>query len=259
MDNVFFWVSKITWFLISPTNWLIILLFIGTVLLWKQRIQAAKRFFTFICLFALVIGIFPIGEWLLFPLESEYKANPKLSQVDGIIVLGGAINSDLSDSWQQTIVNDNAERLLASLLLIKKFPNAKFIYTGGSGSLIDSQHKGADVAYEFYKEQGLNVDKMVFERESRNTSENVIYTKELVSPIKNKKWVLITSARHMPRAVDVFCKSNWSVIPYPVDFRTESKKHFRVNWSFGKHLMNLSIGMKEWIGRYVYSFVGKSC
>lgn len=257
MDSVFFWVSKFTWFLIAPANLLVLLLFIGSILLWKQRIQIAKRFFTFLCLLVLVIGLFPVGEWLLYPLESKYKANPELEQVDGVIVLGGALDATLSAIWQQTVVNGNAERVLASLVLMKKFPNAKLVYIGGSGSLTNQQFKEADAALQFYKEHGLNTAKIIFERESRNTSENAIFTKKLINPAKDEKWLLITSARHMPRSVAIFCKSEWSVIPYPVDFRTKPKKLFRIAWSFGGHLMNLSIGIKEWLGRVAYSFMGE--
>ncbi len=257
MDSVFFWVSKLTWFLVAPDNLLVLLLFIGSILLWKQRIKTAKWFFTLLSLLVLVIGLFPVGEWLLYPLESKYKANPELEQVDGIIVLGGALDASRSAMWQQTVVNGNAERVLASMALMKKFPNAKLIYTGGSASLTNQQYKGADAALQFYKEHGLDTTKIIFERES--PSENVIFTKNLVNPAKDEKWLLITSARHMPRSVAIFCKSEWAVIPYPVDFRTKPKKLFRIDWSFGGHLRNLSIGIKEWLGRIAYSVMGKSC
>ena len=259
MDSVFFWVSKLTWFLVEPDNLLVLLLFIGSILLWKQRIKTAKWFFTLLSLLVLVIGLFPVGEWLLYPLESKFKANPELEQVDGIIVLSGGLDPTLSAMWQQTVVNNSAERVLASLVLMKKFPNAQLVYTGGSGRLTNQQYKAADAALQFYKEHGLDTTRIIFERESRNTSENVIFTKKLVNPAKDEKWLLITTAWHMPRSVAIFCKSEWSVIPYPVDYRTKPKKLFRIDWSFGGHLRNLSIGIKEWLGRVAYSVMGKSC
>lgn len=259
MDNLFFWVSKLTWFLVAPGNLLVLFLLIGSTLLWKQRIKTAKRFFSFLSLLVLVVGLFPVGEWLLYPLESKYKANPELEQVDGIIVLGGAVDASRSAMWQQTVVNDSAERVLASLVLMKKFPNAKLVYTGGSGRLANSQYKSADAALQFYKEHDLDIAKIIFERESRNTSENVIFAKKLVNPVKDEKWLLITTAWHMPRSVAIFCKSEWSVIPYLVDFRTKPKELFRIDWSFGGHLRNLSIGIKEWLGRIAYFVMGKSC
>lgn len=259
MDSAFFWISKLAWFFVAPENLLVLLVVIGTILLWKQRIKAAKRLFTFLSLIVLIIGLFPVGEWLLYPLESKYKANPKLEQVDGIIVLSGSIDATRSAMWQQTVVNDNAERILASLALVQKYPNAKLVYTGGSGKLSNQKHKGADAALKLYKEHGLNTTKMIFEREARNTSENVIFTKKLVNPKKNEKWLLITTGWHMPRSVGIFCKSDWAVIPYPVDFRSQPEKLFRIEWSFSGHLRNLSIGIKEWLGRFAYSITGKSC
>lgn len=261
MDSLFFWVSKLMWFFISPTNLLILLLFVASVLLWKNKIKQAKRLFIILSGIVLVIGLFPVGEWLLYPLESKYKANPKpkLEQVDGIIVLGGSIDVTRSTMWQQTVTNDSAERLLASLQLIKKYPNAKLVYTGGSGSLTNQKNKGADIAMQFYKEHGLDVEKMIFERDSRNTSENVIFTKNLVKPQESEKWLLVTSARHMPRSMAIFCKSRWSVVPYPVDFRTKAEELLRIDWNFNAHLMNLNIGIKEWVGRLAYSIMGRSC
>lgn len=259
MDNAFFWISKLAWFLVAPQNLLVLLLIIGTILLWKQRIKPAKRVFTFLSLIVLIIGLFPVGEWLLYPLESKYKVNPELEQVDGIIVLSGSIDATRSAMWQQTVVNGSAERVLASLALVKKYPNAKLVYTGGSGKLTDQKHKAADAALELYKEHGLDTSKIIFEREARNTSENVIFTKKLVNPTKDEKWLLVTTAWHMPRSVAIFCKSEWPVIPYPVDFRTKPEKLLRISWSFSGHLSNLNIGVKEWLGRFAYSITGKSC
>lgn len=259
MDTVFFWISKLAWLFIAPDSLLILLILIGTWLLWKQNQKWAKRIFTTVSIAVLIIGLFPVGEWLLYPLESKFKVNPDLGKVDGIIVLSGAISPSRSFTWKQIILNNSAERIITSVVLSKKYPNAKLVFTGGSGSMIDKQHKHADAAKLFYQEQGLDISKIIFESESRNTYENIILTKKLVNPKENEHWVVITTAWHMPRSIGIFCKANWKVTPYPVDFRSKPDNLFRIGWGFSGHLSNLTTGVKEWIGFVTYSLTGKSC
>ncbi|MEE9326146.1 MAG: YdcF family protein [Cocleimonas sp.] len=259
MDSIFFWISKLAWLLIAPDSLLIVLLLIGTWLLWKQKIKWAKRIFTTVSVTVLLIGLFPVGEWLLYPLESKFKVNPDLSNVDGIVVLSGAISPSRSFIWKQTILSNSAERIVTSVVLSKKYPNAKLVFSGGSGSMIDKLHKHADAAKAFYKEQGLDTSKIIFESESRNTYENIILTKKLVNPKENEHWVVITTGWHMPRSIGIFCKAEWKVTPYPVDFRSKPENLFRIDWAFSDHLSNLTTAVKEWIGYVSYSLTGKSC
>ncbi len=259
MDSIFFWISKLAWLLIAPDSFLILLVLFGTWLLWKQKLKWAKRIFTVLSLAVLIIGLFPVGEWLLYPLESKYRENPDLGDVDGIVVLSGAISPSRSFIWKQTILNNAAERIITSVVLSKKYPDAKLVFTGGSGSMIDKQHKHADAAKVFYQQQGLDTSKIIFESESRNTYENIILTKKLVKPKENEHWVVITTGWHMPRSMGIFCKAEWKVTPYPVDFRSKPESLFRIDWGFAGHLSNLTTGVKEWIGYISYSFTGKSC
>jgi len=82
---------------------------------------------------------------------------------------------------------------------------------------------------------------------------------QLVKPMANERWVLITTGWHMPRAVGVFCQVGWDVIPYPVDFATLPGYLGAVEWDFAKHLSSLKMAIKEWIGLSAYRFTGKSC
>lgn len=259
MDTLFFWISKLAWLFIAPDSLFVLLFVFGTLLLWKNKLKWSKRIFTFLCAIVLFIGFFPIGDWILYPLESKYKVNPELKHVDGIIVLSGAINPERTRLWNQTVINDSSERLFAFIALSKKYPEARLVYTGGSGDITNQHDKHADVAARLFREQGLDTTKIAFESESRNTSESSILTKKIVNPQKDEKWVLITTAWHMPRSIGIFCKADWLVIPYPVDFRTKPDKLFRIEWSFSGHLSQLKIGIKEWLGVLVYSVTGKSC
>lgn len=259
MDSLFFWVSKLAWLFISPDSLLLLLFALGLLLLWRGRERWAKRTLGFVFTAFLLIGLFPVGEWLLYPLEKQYATNPPLEKVDGIIVLGGAEQPITSAEWDQVVVDQSGERDLAFLMLARAFPDAQRVYTGGSSSMVEQGLKGADVAKRLFKEQGLDISSITFESESRNTWENAVFSKKLLKPKADENWVLITTAWHMPRSVGVFCQQGWNVIPYPVDYRTNKDSLFRMDWGLAGHLRQLTVAFKEWIGITVYKTTGKMC
>jgi len=257
MDSLFFWLSKLTWLIISPDSALIILFAVGLLCLLRSKLGLAKTIFSILFILFLTIGLFPVGEWLLYPLEKKYSHNPQLEHVDGIIVLGGAEDAIRTELWKQPVVGNAAERFFVSIHLARKFPEAKLIYTSGSSSMVEQGLKGADAAKQLYTQQGLDISKIIFERESRNTWENAILSHKLAQPKEGEPWVLITTAWHMFRSMGVFRKVGWSVVPYPVDFVSRYDKLFRLDWNFTGHLNNLRYGVKEWIGIAAYTFTGK--
>jgi uncharacterized SAM-binding protein YcdF (DUF218 family) len=259
MDGLFFWLSKLVWLFISPDSLLLLWLVLSIVLLWAGKDVLAKRLLLGLMAIALLIALFPVGEWLLYPLESRYPVNPELSQVDGIIVLGGAEDPMRTQLWNQITVGEAAERDLVFMALARQHPDASLIFTGGAGSMVNQQYKAADAAMRIFSEQGMDLSRITFESESRNTWESAVLSKNLVQPEKDEKWVLITTGWHMPRSIGIFCKADWRVIPYPVDFWTTPGYLLRVDWDFTNHLRNLVTGVKEWIGIVSYRMVGKSC
>ncbi len=145
------------------------------------------------------------------------------------------------------------------MALAKRYPEAKLIFTGGASSMIHQEYKAADVARRLFSEQGIDLSRIIFERESRNTWENAVLSKKLVQPAEDEKWVLITTGWHMPRSMGIFCKAEWSVIPYPVDFQTKPGYLLRIDWGFAGHLKDLVAGVKEWVGIVAYRMMGKTC
>ena len=99
---------------------------------------------------------------------------------------------------------------------------------------------------------GLDTSHIIFDSQSRNTQENVANALQLVQPVKGEKWVLITSAWHMPRSVGIFRKFNWQVIPYPVDFKTTGKLEMGVKLPRFSTIASVSNVVYEWIGLLYY-------
>ena len=259
MDTLFFFVSKIIWIIVSPDSLLLILIIFSLVLLYLDKQKQAKILLSIVSGLLILISFFPIGEWLLYPLETRFQTNPVLpDKVAGIVVLSGSENTVLSPQWQQVELGDATERDLMFLTLGRKYPEAKLLFTGGSGSLLEQKDKAADIAKKLFKQLNFDVTRIIFEKESRNTYENAIYSKKIVEPVKNENWILITTGWHMPRSVGIFCKAEWPVIPYPVDHQTNKDNLFRISFNLSNNLRMLKIAIKEWLGLFAYYLSGKT-
>ncbi len=259
MDTAFFWISKLVWLMLSPASLLLLLVVTGWVCLLLQWQTLARRLISLAALLLLLIGFFPVGDWLLAPLEQRFATNPPLPpQVEGIIVLGGSVNPALSNYWQQPELNGSAERLTNFLDLAARYPAAKLVFTGGSGSLTQQEHKEAEVANTVFYQLGFVNHPIVFEAASRNTFENAVLSKELVQPDSEATWILITSAFHMPRSVGVFCRQQWKILPYPVDHYSRPDSLLRVQLALLDHLTDLDMAIKEWVGLLAYRLTGKT-
>ncbi len=259
MDSLFFWLSKLTWLVIAPDSLLLILILAAWALLWRGAYRPATGLLGLVAVIPTVIALLPVGAWLLSPLEQRFAANPPLpKKIDGIIVLGGAEDARLSASSLQAELNDAAERHLALLALAKRYPEAKLVYTGGTGSMLEQQYKGAAVAELLYAGQGLDLSRLTFERNSRNTYENALLTLREIKPVPGESWVLITTAWHMPRSIGVFCEAGWPTIPYPVDHWTVPAEPFAISLDLAAHLRVLKHAAREWIGLIAYYATGKT-
>jgi uncharacterized SAM-binding protein YcdF (DUF218 family) len=259
VDTLFFIVSKLAWALISPETWILLLVLWTFLALLTGRLRAATWLSGGAASLVLLAGVLPLGSVLLRPLETSYPANPDLDQVVGIIVLGGGENAELSDRWGQPQVNEAGDRFLAALSLAQQFPEASVLFTGGIGSLgQNGRSTGADVAETLLRSAGLSPERLLLERTSRNTAENARNSLALSSAGQGGPWVLVTSAFHMPRAIETFCAAGWTdVVPWPVDFRTGDLTD-GIRWGVLENLGLLDLALKEYVGRLAYRHTGRS-
>lgn len=257
MDSIFFWLSKTVWGLASPASLLVLSVSALWLLLKFAAYRAARCLAGLLALSSLLIALFPVGEWLLYPLESRFTG--KLPEhVDGIIVLGGSIDPAKSAAWDQVEVFASVEREFNFLELARRYPQAKLAFTGGTGSLAYQDYKEADWTKKLFERQGMDLARVNFEDRSRNTYENAVFSRQLLAPRPGESWLLITTAWHMPRALGVFCKAGFPVTAYPVDHWTMRGNLLRVEWDFSSNLMELNFAVKEWLGLLVYRLTGKT-
>ena len=249
---MFFSSSKLLWIFFKPGNLLLIIFLALTVMLWMDK-KGVRKYLYALAFLLFIIALFPMGGLLLHPLEQRYPINPVLpQQVDGIIVLSGAVGAKSTALTGQVQVNEQVDRELAFMKLARLYSNAKLLYVGGSSSLVHQEFKGSDAAKKLLAEQGIDLERVIFERNSRNTAESAVLSMELVQPNEIENWVLVTTAWHMPRSVGVFCKAGWSVIPYPVDYRTDNLSLWSIDFEFASHLIEFEVAVKEWLGLLAY-------
>ena len=259
VDNPFFIGSEFGWLLASPGNALTLLTMFAWLFLVVGWLKLSRSFLSIVVLFMVLTCTFPLGEWLLAPLENRFSANPALPiSPTGIIVLGGAVNPVMSEAWGQTEIGEAAERVTTLLYMTNLYPDAQVIFTGGNGNTSEQNFKEADYVRFLFEELSFGEQAILFESESRNAEENVAHSQALVNPRPDQDWILITSAFHMPRAVGVFCQSNWPVIPYPVDHRSNRGNLLRLSLSFTTNLRLLEEAVNEWVSLIAYRISGRT-
>jgi uncharacterized SAM-binding protein YcdF (DUF218 family) len=247
---VIYVLSKALWLVLQPGNLLALLVALGALLLFTRWRKLGRALVGVVALLLLAIAILPVGDWLLAPLEDRFPPPARLpDKVDGVIMLGGAVSTQLTFDRKQPIVNEHAERFLAFADLARRYPAAKLVFSGGGPKLDDGRFREADAAREVMQWLGMDVGRVLFERESRNTYENVADSKALAHPAAGEVWLLVTSAYHMPRSVGLFRAQGWPVVPYPVDYLTGGGiEDPSTSIDLEDHLRLASLGLKEWLG-----------
>ena len=254
-----FYLSKILWLIVNPFN-IFIFITLFTMFLYFINIRRLSLIIYLInFIFIALISFLPIGSYLTYIIEKEFHTNTKFpDQVDGILILGGATNPLLFKEFDQISLNGSAERLVESVMIIRKFEKAKVIFSGGSGIVNRSDLGHSQVAKLFYKKMGVDINKIFFEDKSRNTHENIIYSKKIAKPKKNENWLLITSAFHMKRALLIAEKNNWKLIPYAVDFKNIKNFKLTPNFNLLENLNSFHLGIHEWLGLVSYYLMGRT-
>lgn len=255
MDTVFFIAAKVVGTLLQPETWIVAALAAIVWTLLRQRIRPALWLSSAVLGLLVLMSILPLGDWLLQPIERTYPAQPALDHVDGIIVLGGGEDPRASAFWGQIQLNEAAERYTAALALARRFPEARLLFTGGSGALRDvagAEVSEAALAERFFLDLGIAGERLLLEGRSRNTAENAELGFALASPGPQESWVLVTSAAHMPRALRSFEAAGWrGLTPWPVDHRTSAFAD-GIGWNLNRNLHVLNIALREQAGQLAY-------
>jgi uncharacterized SAM-binding protein YcdF (DUF218 family) len=208
----------------------------------------------------MVCGFSPLGNVLLLTLSERFPAWQEQGRApDGIIVLGGAINPDLTAVRGAPEINSSAERMTTAAVLARQFPDAKIVLSGGNANPFHPQSTEAEVGRQLLEGLGVAAARIVMEDRSRNTYENAIFTRETIHPKAGERWLLVTSAYHMPRAMGVFRAAGFAVEAYPVDWRTRGWVDARRPFlTLSGGLGRFDTASHEWVGLAGYWLAGRT-
>src|SRR5262249_13127081 len=138
-------------------------------------------------------------------------------------------------------------------------PTARIIFSGGNGDLIwPGDTTEADYAEEVLSGLGLKRERLLFERQARNTLENAEFSKAMAQPKPGEKWLLITSAFHMPRAIAIFRNAGFAVEAYPSDSpkKRDWAEVLTLHSSFLARVNQADSAVHEWAGLIAYRLGG---
>jgi uncharacterized SAM-binding protein YcdF (DUF218 family) len=257
---VFYYVSKIAWFFATPSNLLLSIILLSLVLALAGRLRKFGVGLALVTtVMTITLGLLPVATYLMVPLEERF---PPFSDdgkpVDGIILLGGAVNPSDTVARRLISANEAAERILDTIQLAHRYPQARILISGGSATILGEGVHEAPIIADYFKSIGIDPARIIVEDRSRTTSENALYSRELLKPKQGERWLLVTSAWHMPRAIGVFEQAGFSVTAYPVDFRTAGgSNNLHLFASVSDGLRRLDVVTKEWVGLIGYYLTGR--
>ena len=110
-------------------------------------------------------------------------------------------------------------RIVVAAALAHQYPNARLVYAGGGSDLIQNEVREADATAAVFESLGLRVT-ACRSNGNRETPRKTSNSQGHRRPKPGERWLLVTSAFHMPRSIGLFRKAGFAVEPYPVDWRT---------------------------------------
>ena len=249
---MFFYLSKFLFLLVQPS--MVCLAMVAAGLLFGRKKLAGTGFVAL-----LIIGFSPLSYMMLLALEDRFP-RPRLDQVtdaSGIIILGGFEDTYTTEARGVLTIGDAAERLTEGVLLAHRLPRARVVFSGGSATILEKAPSAAAAVADFIVGTGIAADRVILESASRNTRENAVMTYQIVKPKPGERWLLVTSAFHMPRAMGVFRAAGFNVIAWPVDYRSSGPSDItRTTGGLAEGTYHVDISVKELIGLIVYRLRG---
>ncbi len=260
---MFFLLSKLLWAVTAPVSVLLVLACAGTLAagsLSAGKARAGRRVALAATVALLACGVLPLGLLILRPLEDRFPQVPAdFPAPTGFVVLGGSTDEALDAARGQVTVSTSADRVTEAVVMARRYPQARVVFSGGSGALVPTGLTEAEETRRLWIAMGIAPERITIENRSRNTDENARFTTALVRPQPGDTWLLVTSAFHVPRAVGLFRASGFPVVPYPVDYRTAGTG---ADWwpsaDLSTGLQRLDFAVHEWVGLVSYWIAGKT-
>lgn len=252
--------TKIISLILQPSSLIAIGFLIGISKLLLLNIVGARRWLLGAFAAFLILGMTPLCDILIAPLENRFS-RPDLANatITGIVVLGGSEDPSIAGSRNLIAVNDAAERLIETAGLARRFPTARVVFAGGASPLTHATEDEAATAARIFENLGIARHRITLENQSRTTWENALRSAPFINKKPGERWLLVTSAWHMPRAIGAFRKAGLDLEAYPVDYRTEKKLDlWRLTSGVSEGLRRADGLTREYPGLLIYYLTGRS-
>lgn len=253
---MFFIVSKIFSYLLTPVFWVLALLIVSLIV--KNKRLSRRLIIVSVVLFYLLSNHYLV-DTVLRRWEYPVKDLPAdSSYYDVGIVLGGGIITYNEDD-KRLIFRGSADRGLQALQLYKQGRIRKILITAGPGSLIYRDKYESSYYRDFLVSIGVPLTDIICDSLANNTHQNAVNSKAILDKIyPSGKFLLITSAIHMRRSLGCFRKVGLKVTPYAVD-RLSTSPYYNIEYLFIPDINALqywSYLTHEWVGYLTYKITG---
>jgi uncharacterized SAM-binding protein YcdF (DUF218 family) len=257
---MYFYLSKTLGYVAIPSHFILLVIVCGLLLSLSPFARLGRRAIVVGVLLLLIVGVSPIGTALLIPLENRFPPwRETQGPPAGIIVLGGVINTYLSSVRDEVSLGGAANRMVAAVELYRRYPQARILFAGGNANVIVKGPSESGFAVRLFEDLGVPNDHIAVDSVSRNTEENAVNARKIADPKPGERWLLVTSALHMPRAIGLFRAAGFPVEPYPVDWRTGGWRELAGLPSFSLGGFNhLDPAAHEWEGLFYDWMTGRT-
>jgi uncharacterized SAM-binding protein YcdF (DUF218 family) len=216
--------------LFLPVPFCSLLIVFGLIFLWTgRRARAGKLLVSIGSLLLILLSYDMSTKWLLMPLERQYPPIASPTSVNSqdappvkwIVVLGGGGSRSAQLPSPGRLTSASLSRLIEGIRLQRQLPGSKLVLSEGN---IFGSGPVAEAMARVAEDLGVSKDDMVLETQSQDTEGQA----GLISPIVGAdRFLLVTSASHMPRSVALFRKAGMNPIAAPTDFESLSAESWR--------------------------------
>lgn len=253
---MFFVLSKLLLFLLSPYFWL--LLCLGLYFFWKKERWKKHLKWTAIGIVLFFSNTVIYSEFCRIWEYEGVKQN-QIKQHDVAIVLGGM--AEYNGDLEVLSFRRSGDRMVQAISLYKKGKVKKILISGDSGHLTDRGLHEARQMKQLLVSWGIPKEDIITEEISVNTHQNAKETKKLLdkSYPEFKSFLLVTSGIHMRRALACFEKEGMKCTPFPTDLYTNRTRNYYWDQYLIPDMHNLTLWkdlLKEIVGYAVYDVVG---
>lgn len=251
--NIQFLIRR-TEFLLYPFTWVLILLLIALLTYNKKRRK--RLLMTSLGMLLFFSNSFIVDEFLRIWEVDVTRIEEIDPEIKTAIVLGGGVFYDAETDMVK--YGGNADRYLGVLRPYREGKIGKILVSGGAANYLEPNTREGEMLERLYLLCNINKDDILLEDKSLNTHQNALYSKPILEATGEKKFLLITSAGHIRRAVACFEKQGVEVQPFPV-MKGVGNRRYELDHLLVPRIMNFHRWhslIHEWVGFLSYKVRG---